>query len=446
MGPSFSGELSSINMGSTATLSWQSLVERVILLGGANRGFLPYNATWKIAASVAQLFQLLPSPLAMGQLALKGLRGSNWVTNLRMAWLRRREKVPFTVQIRATKDSLVGPHDSLDVTRSSNSKELDIAGVGHKDLALLNKDNLKVVEPKLKEKLAEALQANVAGEKPPPQPTPHHIMFLIHGIRDFAEWHEDLTETIKQVATAEGRTAEGESISYGYFSALQFLIPLARRRCARAFLDRYVQCFARNPDAVFSAVAHSNGTFALTWAMRQNPFVRLRYIFLAGSVLYRKFDWQRLYIEGIKVRNECATLDWPVGALCWFLRMVYWRRLGTSGVYGFKGSFVHPHAEGFLRNNLRAGGHSTALNARRHEEIARFLLTGKEMSDSAELSRGEAFWSGIGLWVFRVVIVLIVGVFSYLYFKIVAASLATWITVVFSAGVTVLLLIVLLIV
>lgn len=123
-----------INMGSTATLSWQSLVERVILLGGANRGFLPYNATWKIAASVAQLFQLLPSPLAMGQLALKGLRGSNWVTNLRMAWLRRREKVPFTVQIRGTKDSLVGPHDSLDVTRSSNSQELDIAGVGTRTL------------------------------------------------------------------------------------------------------------------------------------------------------------------------------------------------------------------------------------------------------------------------------------------------------------------------
>ena len=435
-----------INMGLTATSPWQNIVARVLLLGGANRGFLPYNAKWKIGALIAWPFQLLPSPWAVGQLALKGLRGSNWVTNLRMAWLKERDKVPFTVQIRGMKDSIVGPHDSLDVSRSPKSKELVIDDVGHKDLALLNKENLEIVKPKLAKKIIEALQATVAAEDPLQGDVPHHVVFLVHGIRDFAEWHEDLAETIRQVArqlAPPERTVDVEPISYGYFSVLQFLIPMSRRRCARTFLDRYVQCYARNPGAIFSAVAHSNGTFALTWAMKKNRFVRLKHIFIAGSVLYRKFNWQNLHVEGMKVLNECAALDWPVGAICWFLRMIYLRRLGTSGVYGFVGPFVHP--DGFVRNNVRGGGHSDALNARRHEEIARFVLTGAEMSTSAGL-RGKRFRNWVGLWAFRFVVVFIFAAFVYLYSIVAAAALATWPTVALSAGVTVLLLIVLLII
>lgn len=431
---------------------WHRRVNGAILLGGANRGFLPYNVLWKSAAAVARLFQFLPSPWAMGQLALKGLRGSNWVTVLRMTWIKRRDTVPFTVQIRGTKDSLVGPHDSLDVTLSPKSAELVITGVGHKDLALLNRNNLAAVSTPLEKTITAAREAIDAG-KATPEPShsqPHHVVFLIHGIRDFAEWHEDLAETIRKVAYGNLQTVEVEPISYGYFSALQFLIPLARRRCARAFLDRYVQCYARKPEARFSVVAHSNGTFALTCAMEQNQAVEISRILLAGSVLYRKFNWSRLLgerSEKTRVRNECATQDWPVGAICWFLRMVYWRRLGTSGVYGFKGSFVNSSNVTFLINNWRAGGHSVALNARYHEEIAKFLLpSDKDPALSAEPAAGTALPISKLLWVFRVILLIIVGVLGYLYFKVATACLAAWLTVVLSATVTVLSLIFLLIV
>lgn len=436
-----------INMEATATSHWKRLAERVILLGGVNRGFLPYNVGWRIGAAIAALFQWLPTPLCVGQLALKGLRGSDWVTNLRMTWLSKQSTVPFTVQIRGTKDSLVGPHDSLDVSRSSNSRELVIDDMGHKDLALLVKANRANVTPKLKETIADALTAEVGKAEAPAMPPPDYVVFLIHGIRDFAEWHEDLGETIRRTAAEINTTVEVVPISYGYFSALQFLFPTARVRCARSFRDQYVQNFARNPDAVFSAVAHSNGTYALTWAMMKNRFIRLRHIFLAGSVLYRKFNWRELYVDGMKVRNECAAWDWPVGAICWFLRMLYWRRLGTSGVYGFIGSFVHPLGGGFVRNSLRRGGHSTALKARRHETIARFVLTGEEMSDSvADLSWWEKAGNVLVLSIARVIVAGIFVVFFQLYSTVAIANLAAWPTVILSAGITLLLVIVLLLV
>lgn len=367
--------------------SWLAKVKRVILLAGTNRGFQPYNRASEILATIGVFIQWLPflHPfLRLGRLAVYGLRGSVWVTQLRMQWITMSvEKpgvLPFTVQIRGAQDKLVGPNDSHDVSVAANSLELVVKEVGHRDMALLNSARSAAVHNLLKEKIAEALSATPL--KNISQSQPDHVIFLIHGIRDFAEWHEDLGMTITRVAQTAGTRVEIVPISYGYFSALQFLFPIARRRCARSFLDRYVQHFAHYPKARFSALAHSNGTYALTWALQNNRYMKLENVLLAGTVLARKFPWEKIQGQVTRVRNDCANADLPVGALCWLLSWFppYWGDLGTAGVSGFDGPVVLGSKEAaktvVYNNKSRSGGHGAALESKYHDEISRFLLNG----------------------------------------------------------------------
>lgn len=359
---------------------WVDEVNKAIFLAGTNRGFQPYSRLYEKLASLGRVLQGLPSFLRVGQLAVGGLRGSPWVTTLRMEWVKKRGKLPFTVQIRGTQDKLVGPNDSRDLAVATNSAELDpIKNLGHRELALLNPNTRDTVKKHLEPYIDQAL--NAKSQAATRQVSPDYVVFLIHGIRDFAEWHEDLGETITRLAAKDNYSVEIVPISYGYFSALQFLFPIARRRCARSFLDRYVQYYARYPDAKFCALAHSNGTVALSSALQSNRFIDLENVFLAGSVLPRTFRWQDVRGKLVQVRNECSDADWPVSVLCWLLSGFY-RELGTSGVFGFDGPEVRSIAapNGKIANNFHAGGHSVALEPEHHEEIARFLLKGNPWS------------------------------------------------------------------
>jgi hypothetical protein len=206
----------------TATAPWVNKVKKVVLLGGTNRGFLPYSWFWKFCAGIASLCQYLPGILRAGRLPVKGLRGSAWVTNLRMAWLGKANDVPFTIHIRGERDNIVGPHDSLDIV-AHKGQELVLDGVKHSDLALLDPQSVPVVTSKLGDAIKQALAltkpSDSARPDHGPDDEPRRFVFLIHGIRDYAEWHEDLGETILQVAAAGHNKQKVEilPISYGYF-------------------------------------------------------------------------------------------------------------------------------------------------------------------------------------------------------------------------------------
>ena len=422
---------------------WLDKIERVVLLAGTNRGFQPYNRWLEFLTKVARLMPLF------GKLAVMGLRGSDWVTSLRMRWARISEQLPFTVQILGTQDRLVGPTDSQDLSVGRKSHQIRVEGVGHRDLALLVGKHKESVEQKLKPAIKEALSAKPRAASA--AAIVDHVIFLIHGIRDFAEWHEDLGEIITSAATAIGKKVEIVSISYGYFSAFQFLFPIARRRCARSFLDRYVQYYARYPNAQFSALAHSNGTYALTWALKKNQYIKLENVFLAGSVLPRKYAWQDLGNQVTRVRNDCARGDMPVGVLCWLLSLPYVRGLGTAGVFGFKGVAVAGPSSGGsdrVRNNwVSSGGHSAALEAKYHEEISTFLLTGK-LLDAGRTATTSL--RRLGYWVLRW---FVRGVFvgglvgcGYLFYLISLAGLGPLTTVVAAVALTLVLICILLLI
>ncbi|HVJ82990.1 MAG TPA: hypothetical protein VNC50_18120, partial [Planctomycetia bacterium] len=200
----------------------------------------------------------------------------------------------------------------------------------------------------------------------PVSPAPGTVVFLIHGIRDYADWHRTLEHEIKQRVPL--RPPVVHSVKYGYFSALQFLLPHERHRAARAFLDLYAQERAARPRDRFLVVAHSNGTFVLAKTLAV-PRVRIDRIYLAGSVMGRRTLWP----AGALVRNACAPADEPVGAICWVLSLLprygYGTTLplGVGGVAGFAGDAVQNFG-------LRSGGHGAGLVAAEHPAIASFLL------------------------------------------------------------------------
>jgi pimeloyl-ACP methyl ester carboxylesterase len=403
---------------------WLKRVERVVMLAGTNRGFrVPPRmavAALEIVGGWLQGLRVLPRWLRGGNVAMSCLRGAPWVTDLRLEWVGKKWSPPLILQIRGTEDALVDPDDSLEIYRFSGVAELEVPGAKHGHFSLMPKPG--AAGPALRktdETLANvrrAIRQSFAGPesirrehkfaaRDEAKAGPKQVVFLVHGIRDFADWHESLGHHIEELSKGTDTTVV--SVTYGYFSALQFLFKRARKRCLRALVDRYVQYKVRNPETVFHAIGHSNGTYVIGYALKNYEFVSFDNVFFAGSVLPTRFPWRRLAdkVRG-KVRNDCANSDYPVGLLCGIFQL--FGDLGTAGVDGFAlGEYVTDHYyDGTLsplaiqpkifNNKWLQGGHSVALEPRYQREIAAFILQGEPVSHQALAGPGRGrsnmFW------------------------------------------------------
>ncbi len=212
-----------------------------------------------------------------------------------------------------------------------------------------------------------------------------NVIFLIHGIRDYGSWHSAMEEALAgYIAQAPG-TWKVVRIEYGYFSALQFLLPVQQNRLVDGFVDRYLdemigQLHAILPEGRqralrFHIATHSNGCLVMGHAIRKNDRVGFSRVFQAGCVLNPAF-WRDHADRAYFVRNDCATHDWPVGVLCQILggsRLGAYRLLGTAGVTGF----AEATGGATIQNNRYfTGDHGAALEAARLDSIARYLVTG----------------------------------------------------------------------
>ena len=95
---------------------------------------------------------------------------------------------------------------------------------------------------------------------------------------------------------------------------LPFILPWVRQEKVEWLMDEYVGAKARYPNASFSYVGHSNGTYLLARALRDYPAVRFRNVLFAGSVVRRDYRWDQAIRAGqvICVVNMVATSDWVV--------------------------------------------------------------------------------------------------------------------------------------
>jgi hypothetical protein len=306
------------------------------------------------------------------------LAGSPFITNLRLWWMRKIKSVsnpPTVVQLVGTDDGIVRSSDSWDIEQDLNGNQIMIDDADHGNIIAVEDKNGKVMS----DRFALILKA-VLGEFPQTQcPIPQDkqkdlVIFVVHGIRaSNSGWVKQACAQIQKAIPG----AEVVPATYWYFSALDFLRPIIRRRRVRWFQDNYAYFMARNPKAEFRFLGHSYGTYLLGQSLEQLSGMRFSKVVLAGSVLPRSFNWRsRVNNQQIvELWNHRAQRDVPVAVLCNALRGLMMKDVGTGGYEGFE-----PYA-GIHECCYHPGGHGAAL-----EQAPLHVLTSQIVDATATTS------------------------------------------------------------
>ena len=350
---------------SISSKAWALKVSRIVLLAGLNRGLFPreeagsgktpYRVRRWLGRHCIELLAQIP---LLHLLAEEILAGSDFVTNLRLWWIRKlaaMKEPPTVVQVYGTEDAIVRESDSLDIRQDRGGDQVKIDGADHGNIIRVKDAKGQVLDGRYALIRRAVLDVFPYSNSPvPPEVQQQSVIFVLHGIRaSNGAWVRDAAQEI-QASLTDARVVEA---TYWYFSALDFFIPIMRKRKLRWFKDTYSYFLARSPKAEFHFLGHSNGTYLLGQSLKQLSGMRFRRVVLAGSVLPKEFGWQQAVDKGqvAEVWNHRASSDFPVAVLCNAMRGLKMKDVGTGGFDGFSAMpkvhecFYHP------------GGHSAAL-------------------------------------------------------------------------------------
>jgi pimeloyl-ACP methyl ester carboxylesterase len=163
---------------------------------------------------------------------------------------------------------------------------------------------------------------------------------------------------------------------------LSFLLPARRRAKVEWLMDQYAEAKALYPEAEFSFVGHSNGTYLLADALKRYPSCRFKHVVFAGSVVSTNYPWPDFLNRGsgeeghhpqVKaILNYVATHDWVVAFFPKALQMlpkalqkILRQDLGSGGHDGFA-KLPQPSRQ---QVEYVYGGHSAALNEKNWDEM-----------------------------------------------------------------------------
>lgn len=401
-------------------LPWWDKVESILLFASINRGFRPYARTsWALGLAIMKLVSLqwllLKPPLGFPLGWLMELeRGSFFVTDLRLAWMRYfherdDEYRPFVVQFIGDIDGVVAHEDVRDTEAFVNSYTVTINGADH--FNLFDPDAppagngfpeiLKVFQnPEPSDsKLAEALTDT----------GPERVIFILHGIRDGnSGWVTDIAEAIEKKCKEMGLSVSVDRSTYGWFSAIKFALPWVRRKNLPWFLDRYSYHVARNPNVRFHFIGHSNGTYILGTSLLKVSSLIFDRIYLAGSVLPREYPWKRIFAKNqvSTVANQCSSDDWPVGWLCRGLHWIGFRDVGTGGFDGFKDLKAWEQTQWFK------GNHGKPLQRPNQPNIVDYILSTKIesplMPTPEDLCSNPSLWFKTKMYLFSPILAMVI--------------------------------------
>jgi pimeloyl-ACP methyl ester carboxylesterase len=235
------------------------------------------------------------------------------------------------------------------------------------------------------EKLRQQYAHGVEGE----DPDVDHVVFVMHGIRDYGGWTARMASAITNQDYRRGSVVVVPS-SYGYFPMGSFLLLGERQKNVRWFMDQYTQAVAQYPYAKVSYIGHSNGTYLLASALERYRTLRVHRVFFAGSVVRSGYRWDQFY-RGRKprvgeVRNVVASRDMVVGIFPRFFELVTEHAPVSSrgffdlGAAGFRG-----FAERQVNLEYAQGGHAAALDDEAElQAIAEYILGESESSNGQE--------------------------------------------------------------
>jgi pimeloyl-ACP methyl ester carboxylesterase len=391
---------------------WVNNVVRIVLLSSPSRGF-DFSRFPKLQGHLFNSLAWVFPGFAVFQVRA----GSPFITNLRLTWIRQipqlGDRAPIIVQVRGQNDDLVSREDGRDVEILPTGVDFLVPSAKHGDLPRIPDAHDETVPgqrlSKLKEAiLGEGLSPQNAPELPESERDYQSIVFVLHGIRAGNDtWVADLERQL-----SEDRSVGVVTASYGRFSAYNFALPVTRRRTLRWFQDQYSFYLAKHPDKPFHFVGHSNGTYLLGQSLRKLRAMRFDRVFLAGSVLPRKFDWRGYAAKGRigSLVNVCASKDKPVAWLCSMLNGLGMHDIGVGGFAGFD---LLPIGAVQLRHI--PGGHSDALTSERLPAIANYIRNG-QFDEYTDLEHPLAWFSTISRaapYVARFVALSIIGIVIY---------------------------------
>lgn len=385
---------------------WAAKISRIILLAGMNRGWrishhisLLQAISWQLLTVFCNLTHLLTR---RWPLVITIRRGAQFITQLRIQWLlmRRRAGTPqdcahpdspnwpgnaVTVQLLGSRDDMVAPEDNVDLVSGGDFIYLDVPYSGH--VNIIEMDDC-VFGPERARVFLFALRGSVAQLKQEavvpsdenfatPDEEIKRVVFVIHGIRDLGHWTHQIARRIKKRSGQHLSEWATETSSYGYFPMLPFISPWYRRLKVEWLMDQYAEALARYPNATFSYVGHSNGTYLLAKALELYPCCAFENIVFAGSVVRKSFDWSRFLKSSPPkagaILNFVATSDWIVAVFPKFFQQLKLQDLGSAGHDGF---ILNEQLPNVYQIRYIHGGHGAAIQEPIWDVIADFIVSG----------------------------------------------------------------------
>jgi pimeloyl-ACP methyl ester carboxylesterase len=359
--------------------AWAAKVDRIVLLAGMNQGwsFAPTSNVFVVWALQVLYYSLRAAGLAKLFGALR--RGEPFVTDLRIQWLslaRVKKNSLTVVQLLGTIDDVVSPDDNIDLQSGRDFFYRDVGGSSHESITDFS-------DPTYGWPRRDAFVTGLVGARedfgedwrlsPGPEDavdeTVEHVLFVIHGIRDYGFWTAHVGRFVTAAAQRKNMRIMPLAPTYGYFAMLPFVLPGTRRAKIRWFMDQYVKALVRFPNAErFSYIGHSNGTYLLAGALTRYRCCHFWNVAFAGSVVRADFPWQDFIPDRARrVLNYVATADWVVALFPRFLA-----RLGADvGGAGWDGFARLP----LPTSSTVDGTHSAALRESNWDDIADFILT-----------------------------------------------------------------------
>lgn len=430
---------------------WVKRVDRLVSLAGINRGWSldkrpkHMNVTKFVGGRILERLARLTRT---GKMLLSVRRGAPFIADLRVQWIRlargSQGKLPLAIQLVGDIDDVVSHEDSNDLSASKDTVFITLRNTGHMAIghALRNRNPRDASEAERVAKIRHVLvgpRSELKSDLVEPLKEDlevHRIIYVMHGIRDFGKWGDDLKKAITVSAPKE-RGLRVVPMKYGRFPMGPFLLYWDRQRNVRLFMDQFTENLAQFPLADrFDFVGHSNGTYILASALQHYKTLKAGNVFFAGSVVPRHYDWMSLIKSGRveKVVNVAASNDWVVAIFPRFFEQIAeWRGkrpmtgLLDIGSAGFRGFIDGSDANNRVQNLMFVPGqHGAAIDfhyRKRLTAVVEYAVNGESAAfDAFEEVKREPWWMDLMSNLSPVVWLLLAAILFWVGYSISAAG------------------------
>jgi len=204
------------------------------------------------------------------------------------------------------------------------------------------------------------------------------IVISLHGIRTRGNWQKQLASALSRADFIY------EPLDYGFFRAIQLVLPFTRDSKTRWFLDEYwrVTAGSKDPPCV---IAHSFGTYLVARTLLKYEEVKFDRIIFCGSIVDVAYPWSSIF-KGhrvTRVLNDYGGKDFWAKSSEWFVNDA-----GPSGAKGFE-----DNAEGQVIKRYRPEfRHSDFFYRANYESTWIPFLQGRDPGLTESSARRPANW------------------------------------------------------